>query len=106
MLKFKAGDKVRVLRGKDRGREGTIERLFPSQEKALVPGINQYKRHVKKQAAKDGKGGIYEIPRPIDLSKLAIIDPKSGKPTRVGFRVEGGKKLRFAKKSGAILDTK
>jgi large subunit ribosomal protein L24 len=106
MLKYKVGDKIKVLSGKDKGREGKIERIFPKEAKALVPGINVYKKHVKKALAKDGKGGIYDIPVPISLSRLAVIDPKSGKPTRVGFKVEGGKKLRISKTTGVIIDTK
>ncbi len=106
MQKIKTGDKVMVMRGKDKGREGTVERVFPKKGTAFVPGINIYKKHIKKQMAADGKGGIYEIPRPITLSKLAVIDPKTKKPTRVGFKVEGGKKLRISKKSGVILDQK
>lgn len=104
MLKYKIGDKVKVLIGRDKGREGVIEKIYPKKNKALVPGVNVYKRHIKARVAADGKGGIYELPRPILLSKLAVIDPKSGKPTRVGFKFEGDKKVRFAKKSGEILD--
>jgi large subunit ribosomal protein L24 len=104
MLKYKTGDKVKILSGKDKGREGVIEKMFPKEGRALVPGINVYKRHIKKTVARDGKGGVYDLPRPIGLSKLMVIDPKAGKPTRVGFKVEGGKKLRISKKSGVILD--
>lgn len=104
MLKFRTGDKIKVMTGKDKGREGTIEKIFPADAKALVPGVNIFKRHIKKAVAADEKGGIYEIPRPIALSKLAIIDPKTGKPTRVGFKVQAGKKLRIAKRSGSLLD--
>lgn len=103
MNKYKVGDKVKVMAGKDRGREGTIEAIVGG-KKALIQEVNMYKKHVKKQMTKDGKGGIFDIPRPIDLSKLAVIDPKTKKPTRVGFRIEGDKKVRFAKKSGTMLD--
>jgi len=104
MLKYKVGDKVVILSGKDKGRKGVIEIIYPMKNKALVPGVNVYKKHVKKAVAADKKGGVYELPRPILLSKLAIIDPKKGKPTRVGFKIEGGKKLRVSKLSGVILD--
>jgi len=104
MLKYKVGDKVRVLLGKDKGREGVIERVYPKSRKALVPGVNMYKRHIKKAMARDGKGGVYEMPRPILLAKLAVLDPKTGKPVRVGFKIEGGKKLRVSRKTGVILD--
>ncbi|KKQ95911.1 MAG: ribosomal protein L24 [Candidatus Woesebacteria bacterium GW2011_GWB1_43_14] len=106
MLKFKVGDKVKIISGKDKGRDGVIEKIFPKKGTALVPGVNMYKKHIKKALAKDNKGGIYEIPRPIDVSKLVIIDPKTKKPTRVGFKIQGGKKLRFAKKGGHLLDIK
>jgi large subunit ribosomal protein L24 len=103
MNKFRTGDKVKVRSGKDRGREGTIEAIVDG-DKALIQGINVYKKHVKKQVTQDGKGGIFDIPRPISLSKLAFIDPKTGKPTRVGFKIEGDRKVRIAKKSGKIID--
>ena len=106
MLKYKVGDTVKILSGKDRGREGKIERIFPKKGTALIPETNIYKKHVKKALARDGKGGIYEIPRPIRLSKLAVIDPATKKPTRIGFKVQGGKKLRIAKKSNKLLDAK
>ncbi len=104
MLKFKVGDKVKVLSGKDKGREGIIEAIYPKKGKALVPGINKFKRHIKKENSKDGKGGVMEFSRPIDLGKLAVIDQKSKKPTRIGFQVKGGKKLRISKSTGIILD--
>ena len=106
MLKYRIGDQVRVLSGKDKGREGKIEKIFPKKGTAIVAGVNVYKKHVKKSVARDGKGGIYDLNRPIRLSKLAVIDPKSNKKTRIGFKEEGGKKYRVAKKSGVIVETK
>jgi len=103
MLKYKIGDKVKVMAGKDKGREGTIEGLV-GKDKAVVQGVNVYKKHIKKTMTKDNKGGVFEIPRPIALSKIAIVDPKTGKPTRVGFKIEGDKKVRISKASGMILD--
>lgn len=105
MLKFKVGDKVRVMSGKDKGREGTIDAISKGGKTALIQGVNVYKKHVKKTMTKDNQGGIFDIPRPIDLSKLSVIDPKTKKPTRVGFKVEGNKKIRISKKSGAFLDS-
>lgn len=102
MNKFKVGDKVQVRNGKDRGREGVIESITSGL--ALVQGVNVYKKHVKKSLTKDNKGGIFEIPRPIALSRLSVLDPKTGKPTRVGFKIEGDKKVRISKKSGTMLD--
>lgn len=104
--KFKAGDKVIIRSGKDKGREGTIESIDSKLDTALIPGVNMYKKHVKKQLTRDGKGGIFDIPRPMALSKLSLVDPKTGKPTRVGFELKNGKKLRIAKKSGVQLDKK
>lgn len=103
MNKFKVGDSVKVKSGKDKGQEGTIEAIVGGNS-AIIQGVNLYKKHVKKQMTQDGKGGIFDIPRPIALSKLAIIDPKTKKPTRVGFKIEGDKKVRIAKKSGTVLD--
>ncbi len=106
MLKIKKGDKVRVILGADRGKEGTVEVVFPKKGTAYVPGVGLYKKHVKPSVARDGKGGIYELFRPIALSKLAVIDPKSGKPTRVKFQISGDKKVRIAAKSNQLIDTK
>ncbi|OGM30258.1 50S ribosomal protein L24 [Candidatus Woesebacteria bacterium RIFCSPHIGHO2_01_FULL_41_10] len=104
MLKFKVGDKVKVRSGRDRGVEGTIEKLFPKKGVALVPGVNVYKKHIKKAVAADGKGGVYELPRPIAFSKLAFIDPATKKPARIGFRIEGEKKVRINRKTKKIID--
>lgn len=100
--KLKKGDKVIVLAGKDKGRTGTITEVKPKDNKAVVEGINIAVRHTK-QSAK-GQGGRLPRAMPVDLSNLAIVDPKEGGATRVGFRVEDGKKVRFAKKSGATID--
>ena len=104
MFKFKSGDKVIVRSGKDKGREGTIAKVYPKKSKALILGINMYKKHVKKAVAADGKGGIYDIPRPIDLAKLSHVDPKTGKATRIGFDMKKDKKVRLAKKSSSDID--
>lgn len=104
MYKFKTGDKVIVTSGKDKGREGVIAKLYPKKAKALLLGINMYKKHVKKQLAADGQGGIYDLPRPLDWSKLAHIDPKTGKATRIGFDMKKDKKVRLSKKSSADID--
>ena len=84
-MKFKIGDTVKVISGKDEGREGKIERIFPKDFSALIPGINIFKKHVKGTTGQ--KGGIYDIPRPLSFSKIAIVCPKCKKKTRVGFRV-------------------
>lgn len=106
MNKYKKGDKVRVLQGKDRGREGNILKLFPKKGTALVEGINIYKKHIKPQLTQDGKGGIFDLPRPMKLSKLAVIDPKTKKRARIGFKLKSGTKVRINKKTGKAIDGK
>ncbi|QLG69787.1 MAG: LSU ribosomal protein L24p (L26e) [Candidatus Woesebacteria bacterium] len=101
-LKFKLKDKVKVIAGKDKGREGDIEKILPKEKKAIVSGINVYKRHVK--GGGEQKAGIYEVPRPIDLSKLMLICPKCHKETRVGFKIVDGKKYRFCKECKIQID--
>lgn len=101
-LKFKLKDKVRVLSGKDKGREGNIEKILPQEKKAVVAGINIYKRHLK--GGGEQKAGIYEVPRPIALSKLMLICPKCNKETRVGFKIIDGNKYRFCKKCKGQID--
>jgi large subunit ribosomal protein L24 len=101
--KIKKGDKVIVLAGRDRGRNGEVIRMFPTENRALVRGINMIKRHQKQTA--QSEGGIISKEAPIHLSNLAIVDPKDGKPTRVGFKtLEDGRKVRFAKRSGDLID--
>lgn len=103
MLKFKAGDKVKVLVGKDKGRDGEVERIYPKKMSLLVPGLNIYKKHVK--GVPGQKGGIYEIPRPFDFAKIALVCPKCKKPTRVGFKLVDKKKVRVCKKCKREIDT-
>ena len=99
--KIKKGDKVLVLAGKDKGKTGTVERVIPSDTKAVVSGINLVRRHTKQSASQDA--GIYTKAAPIHLSNLALVD-KDGKPTRVGFRIADGVKTRFAKTTGDAID--
>ncbi|HTV33336.1 MAG TPA: 50S ribosomal protein L24 [Methylocella sp.] len=101
--KIKKGDRVVVLAGRDKGRSGEVLQVEPKEERALVRGINTVKRH-QRQTAKQS-AGIITKEAPIHLSNLAIVDPKSGKPTRIGFRIlEDGRKVRFAKRSGELID--
>lgn len=100
--KLKKGDKVIVLAGKDKGREGEITRVLPKDGTAIVEGVNIAIRHTKQSQA--SQGGRVPQAMPIRLSNLALVDPKEGGPTRVGFRMEGDKKVRFAKKSGEVID--
>ncbi len=92
MSKLKKGDKIKVLLGKDRGKQGVVEKLVAKKNIAYIAGINIYKRHVKKQG--QTAGGIIEIIKPLNLSNLALICPNCQKTTRVKFKVEGEKKLR------------
>ena len=100
--KLRKGDKVVVLTGKDKGKEGSIVSINPSAGKAIVDGVNLMIRHTKQ--SQTDQGGRVPTPAAIQLSNLALIDPKDGGPTRVGFRMEGDKKVRFAKKSGEVIN--
>ena len=101
--KIKKGDKVSVLTGRDKGKSGEVFEVRPDEGRALVRGINMVKRHQRQSA--NQTGGIINKEAPIYLSNLALLDPKDGKPTRVGFKVlEDGKKVRIAKRSGETLD--
>jgi len=99
--KLKTGDKVVVLAGKDKGKEGTITSVDPKAGKAVVEGINMAVRHTRQ--SQTSQGGRIPKALPIDLSNLALLDA-NGKPTRVGFRTEGDKKVRFAKTTGDVID--
>ena len=105
-LKIKKGDKVIVTTGKDKGKQGEVLRVIPTENRAVVSGVNVAKRHTKQTASQDG--GIFTKPAPIHLSNLALIDPKSEpskpKPTRVGFKVENGTKVRVYKSTGEAID--
>jgi large subunit ribosomal protein L24 len=101
--KIKKGDKVVILTGRDKGRSGEVVQVMPKEERALVRGVNLVKRHQKQTMSQEG--GIISKEAPVHLSNLAIVDPKDGKPTRVGFKVlDDGRKVRFAKRSGDLID--
>jgi large subunit ribosomal protein L24 len=104
MLKFKLNDSVKLTAGKDKGREGKIEKIYPEEMKVVVPGVNLYKKHVKGMG--DTKGGIYDIPRALSFGKIALICPKCKKITRVGFKFAGKEKVRICKKCGKEIDAK
>lgn len=95
-MKIKKGDKIIVNSGEDKGKSGTIEKLFPLQERVLVGGINLYKKHMKPREGKPG--GIIDIPRPLPISKVTLICPKCSRPVRVGYQVTGKEKIRICKK--------
>ncbi|WP_150522885.1 50S ribosomal protein L24 [Roseibium sediminis] len=101
--KIKKGDTVVVLTGRDKGKSGEVIQLFPSDNKALVRGVNLVRRHQKQTQTQEA--GIVSKEAPIHLSNLAVADPKDGKATRVGFQVkEDGSKVRVAKRSGDLID--
>ena len=101
-MKIKKGDQVQIITGKDRGKRGTVLRVFPETEKVIVEGANMMKRHRKSK--KDGeKGERIEMAVPVHVSNVMLVDAETGKPTRVGYKMEGGEKTRIAKKSGKAV---
>ena len=102
--KIKKGDSVVVRSGKDKGRTGTVQTVMPKDGKVVVDGINVIARH-RKPSQTNPQGGIDRKPAPMHISKVALADPKDGKPTRVGFKLaDDGRKVRFAKRSGDVID--
>jgi len=102
-MHVKKGDKVVVISGKDKGKQGTILEAYPKQNRVLVEGINIVKKHSKPSQI-NPQGGIISKEAAIHVSNVMPLDPKSGKPTRVGYKIENGKKVRVAKISGESLD--
>jgi large subunit ribosomal protein L24 len=101
--KIRKGDRVIVTTGRDKGKKGEVLKIFPLENRALVSGVNTIKRH-QRQTPKQ-QGGIISKESPIELSNIAHVDPKSGEGTRVGFKIlNDGRKVRFAKKSGEVID--
>ncbi|AHK44108.1 50S ribosomal protein L24 [Ensifer adhaerens] len=102
MQKIRKGDKVVVLTGKDKGRTGEVVQVMPKEDRAVVRGVNMVKRHQRQTQSQEA--GIINKEASIHLSNIAIADPKDGKPTRVGFKIDGDKKVRVAKRSGVVID--
>jgi large subunit ribosomal protein L24 len=101
--RIKKGDRVVVTTGRDKGKSGEVTRVIPKENRVLVQGVNMIKRHQKQTQGQ--AGGIVEREAAIHVSNVMIADPKSGEPTRVGFKtLEDGKKVRFAKRSGEVID--
>lgn len=96
-MKIKKGDKIKVVYGKDKGREGTVNNVYTRSNKLLIQGINMYKKHIKKNE-KMPKGGVVEVPRPIETAKVMLVCPKCKKTTRIGYVMVKDKKLRICKK--------
>lgn len=103
-MKFKRGDKVVIIAGSEKGSRGEILKAIPSLNKLVVKGVNLKHKYLK-PSQNHPNGGIIEIERPLDASNLAHIDPKTDLPTRVGYKfLEGGVKVRYAKRSGEVID--
>lgn len=101
-LKVKKGDKVVVLTGKDKGKTGEIKKVMPDDNKVIVQGVNVQTKHRKPSAA--GAGGLDKIEAPIHVSNVALVDPKTSKATRVGYKMVGDRKVRVARRSGEVID--
>ncbi len=101
-MKLKKGDQIIVTMGKDKGKNGTIEKAFPKISAVLVPGINVFKKHKKKRDEKT-PGGIIEIIKPLAIAKVALICPKCGKQTRVGYSIVKDEKTRICKKCKQVI---
>ncbi len=101
--KIRKGDKVRVITGDEKGKEGVVVRVLPRERKVIVEGVNIVRKHAKPQAGQK-KGRVVEKAMPIDISNVALIDPESGKPTRVRIVREGKKRIRVAVRSGKAID--
>jgi large subunit ribosomal protein L24 len=99
MQKLRKGDKVRVMLGKDNGKEGTIEKLMAKEGMVFVTGVNIYKRHVRKELTQNGEGGMIDIIKPINISNASLVCPSCKKVTRVGFEtLKDGSKVRICRK--------
>ncbi len=101
-LKIRKGDRVIVITGRDKGKTGEVVKVMPTDSRVIVRGVNMIKRHTKPSAA--NSGGIVEREAGIHVSNVAHVDPKTGKPTRVGFKFEGERKVRVARRSGETID--
>jgi large subunit ribosomal protein L24 len=102
-LKIKKGDTVVVISGRDKGKSGEVLRVLPAENRAVVQGVNLARRHTKPRMGEPG--GIIEKELALHLSKLAHVDPASGRPTRIGYKfLEDGRKVRFARRSGEVID--
>lgn len=102
-MKIKKGDQVQVIAGKDRGKRGTVVRVFPEADRVVVEGVNLGKRHRKGKSAGE-KGERIEMAMPLHVSNVMLVDAETGKPTRIGYRVNGNEKVRVSKKSGKDIN--
>ena len=108
-LKIRREDTVRIIKGKDRGKTGRVLRVDPRKDKVYVEGANIIKRHMRPRTLRDTQraqelGGIVETEGPIHISNVMLLDPSDNKPTRVGVRAEKGKRVRYSKRSGKVIE--
>lgn len=101
-MKLKKGDKIKVTVGKDKGREGVVEKVFPKKEKVLIAGVNLYKKHAKARA-RGRPGGIIDVTRPLPVANIAPVCPKCGRITRFGYRLNQNEKIRICRKCQAAI---
>jgi large subunit ribosomal protein L24 len=101
-FKIKTGDQVVVLTGKDKGAKGKVLKIIKDKDRVIVEGINMIKKHVK-PSTENPQGGIVEKEAPLHISNVALVDPKTGEATRVGYEIKDGKKVRVSKKSGEVI---
>lgn len=100
-MKIRAGDIVKVLRGKDAGHSSVVEKVFPKKGKIMIKGVNEVKRHLK--VNDKGEGGIVTVSKPLDASKVMVVCPDCGKTTRIGYKIIDGKKIRYCKKCSKTI---
>lgn len=101
-MRIRANDEVVVIKGAYKGTKGKVSKALPRENKVIVQGVNERKKHIKPDAS-NPEGRIVTIYAPIDVSNVALVDPKTGAATKVGYRVEDGRKVRYAKKSGETI---
>ncbi len=101
-MKLKKGDPVIIIAGKDRGKTGKIESIFPRVNRVVIAGLNLTKKHVK-ASTRHPQGGVVEFARPINVSNVMMIDPSANKPTRLGYGVKAGQKIRLSRLSGQAI---
>jgi len=100
-LKIKKGDSVQVISGSQKGKKGTVTAVIVDSNRAVIEGVNIVKKHMK--PTNNNPGGIIEMSAPLHISNLSLLDPKSEVPTRVGYKIDKGNKVRYSKKSGEII---
>ena len=101
-MRFKKGDEIIITSGKDKGKKGKIDKTYPKKDTVLLPGLNVFKRHMKKRDEQH-PGGIIPFARPLSVANIALVCPKCGKPTRIGYKLEKNKKSRICRKCKSII---